>query len=279
MPMSLSEVKNALGHNGIPMVDCHFHLWHRGMPVTQQAWHTDLADATVERLLRTLDDHGVTFGVVAAASVFGTYNDYMREALKRHRRLRATAIVTPEISRYELEQLKADGFVGIRLVWSHLDEAPDCNSDEYRRLFRRIADLDWLVHFIEREERTGPLITALERHGVTKIVVDHFGHFERGRPRMGDGFKAVLAAVDRGRTWVKLSGGFRFGPDVAVGYARELLRVNGGDRLVWGSDWPFMAAEDRMSYADAIAEFRNWVPDEDARRRIGTETPLKLYFT
>jgi predicted TIM-barrel fold metal-dependent hydrolase len=261
------------------MIDCHFHLWRRDMPLVKGAWHINLADATIERLVEVLDEHGVTFGVVAAASVFGSYNDYMREAMKQHRRLRATAIVDPATSLYELEQMKADGFVGIRLVWAHLRDVPDLNSDEYRRLFRRVADLDWLVHFIEREARTGPLIAALEKHGVSKIVVDHFGHFETGQPRTGEGFKAILAAVDRGKTWVKLSGGFRFDPLAARDYAKELLRVNGGDRLLWGSDWPFMAAEDKVSYADTIASFRDWVPTNNARRKIGAETPLKLYFT
>jgi hypothetical protein len=34
-----------------------------------------------------------------------------------------------------------------------------------------------------------------------------------------------------------------------------------------------------MRYEAAIASFRQWVPDPNARRIIGGETPLRLYFT
>ena len=93
------------------------------------------------------------------------------------------------------------------------------------------------------------------------------------------GFKAMLAAIERGRTWVKLSAGFRApSPDAARGYARALLRVAGGERLVWGSDWPFAAFEDRVAYADTIAALHDWVPDAALRRQITGDTPMRLYF-
>jgi hypothetical protein len=34
-----------------------------------------------------------------------------------------------------------------------------------------------------------------------------------------------------------------------------------------------------MRYEDAIASFRQWIPDRNARRIISGETALKLYFT
>jgi predicted TIM-barrel fold metal-dependent hydrolase len=62
-------------------------------------------------------------------------------------------------------------------------------------------------------------------------------------------------------------------------YASELVRVAGGERLVWGSDWPFAAYESKVTYADTIAALRHWVPNARLRRQIGGETPLRLYFT
>ena len=79
---------------------------------------------------------------------------------------------------------------------------------------------------------------------------------------------------------MKLSAGFRMEPRSAVaGYAAELLKVGGGDRLLWGSDWPFVAFESRVKYADTIASLAEWVPDPAVRRKIGGETPLRLYFS
>jgi predicted TIM-barrel fold metal-dependent hydrolase len=262
-----------------PLVDSHFHVWRDDLPLIRAAWHRPPTDGTLEKALETLDAHGVLFGVIAAASLYGTYNDYVRAALLKHKRLRATAIADPSMNMYELEQMKRDGFVGIRFVWSILDETPDIDSDGYRRLLRRVADLDWHVHVVDRSHRIANTIAVVEKSGA-KLVIDHMGHLDTPEGINGAGFKSILAAVERGRTWVKLSGGFRFkSRESAAAYAAELLRVAGGERLVWGSDWPFAAHEDTVTYAGTIAALRDWVPDAAVRRRIGGETPLRLYFT
>ncbi len=89
----------------------------------------------------------------------------------------------------------------------------------------------------------------------------------------------MMRAVDNGRTWVKLSAGYRLeSPQVAQDCARALLAHAGPERLLWGSDWPFAAFEDSMRYEYAIASFRQWVPDANMRRIISGETALRLYF-
>ena len=67
-------------------------------------------------------------------------------------------------------------------------------------------------------------------------------------------------------------------PALAKGYAAELLKFGGGERLFWGSDWPFAGMEDKLVYADTIQHFQDWVPDARLRRQISGETPLKFYF-
>lgn len=261
-----------------PLVDSHFHIWTTDLPLIATAWHREVTEASTERLLKLLDDHGVLFGVVAAASLHGTYNDYVRQALRRHRRLRATATVNPETDIYQLEQMKADGFVGIRFVWSVRDEIPDIESSPYRMLLRRVVDLDWHVHLTDRPERLAQTIASVERSGA-KLVIDHMGHIDRPEGINHPAFQAILRSVERGRTWVKLSGGFRLKTkERAAAYARELVRVAGGDRLMWASDWPFAAYEDCVTYADVLADFASWVPDAKLRRKIGGETPLRFYF-
>ena len=262
-----------------PLVDTHFHVYTTDMPLAGDAWHKPPEDATIERLVKTLDDHGVLFGVIAAASLYGDYNDYSRLAVRTHERLRATAIVRPTIDAYTLEQMKADGFVGIRFQWRYLEQTPDLTSPEYRLLLRRIRDLDWHVHLHDNSDRLPPAMAAIEAAGV-KLVVDHFGRPREPQGVNCPGFRALLAAIERGRTWVKLSAGYRMPPPSAVtGYAAELLKVAGGDRLVWGSDWPFAAFENKVKYADTIASLAEWVPDPAIRRKIAGETPLRLYFS
>lgn len=261
-----------------PLVDAHAHLYTRDMPMTGTAWHQPTGDADLARYLATLDAHGVRFAVLAAASIHGDYNDYAIRACRQDKRLRTTVIVSPDTDLYTLERMQADGVVGVRFQWRNVS-LPDLSSFSYRRFLRRIADLDWHVHLHDDSPRLGPSIAAIEASGA-KLVIDHFG---RPDPTLGlacPGFAAVLRAVERGRTWVKLSAGFRLPTEAATqACAQQLLRVAGPERLVWGSDWPFAAFESQISYQDTIDALARWVPNAADRRRIGGETPLALYFT
>jgi predicted TIM-barrel fold metal-dependent hydrolase len=62
-------------------------------------------------------------------------------------------------------------------------------------------------------------------------------------------------------------------------FAAKLLEVAGPERLVWGSDAPFASFEGKVTYQQTLDDFAIWVPDSSARRVIGSETPLKLYFS
>lgn len=263
----------------VPMVDAHAHIYTLDMPLAKRAWHHPPQDATMERYLRTLDEHGVMFGVLAAASIYGDYNDYQLAATRQHKRLKTTVIVRPDIDIYTLRRMKEDGAVGIRLQWRNVPDTPDLTSPEYRLLFRRIADLDWHVHIHDDGWRLPGPLKALEQAGV-KVVVDHFG---RATPAEGincPGFQAVLHAIDNGRTWVKVSAAFRLeSPQAPVTYAGELVKHGGADRLFWGSDWPFAAFEDTMSYAQAVEGLTRWVKDPQDRFRVGSENALKFYFS
>ena len=265
---------------GAPLVDTHFHVYTRDMPLSATAWHKPPEDATIERLIATLDAHGVQFGVLAPASLYGDYNEYTREALKRHpRRLRASAIVGTDAAPALLRGLRDDGFIGVRFQFRDRAEPPDLAAPEYRGLLGRIADLGWHVHLHDHGARLPAAIAAIEPFGVN-LIVEHFGRPTQALGVNCPGFRAVLAAVERGRTWVKLSAGFRLEPpDAPLRYARKLLEVAGGERLMWGSDWPFAAFEDKVKYADTIAAFHEWMPDPATREKIGSETPLKLYFS
>jgi predicted TIM-barrel fold metal-dependent hydrolase len=132
--------------DGSPLVDVHAHVYTLSMPLSATAWHRPPRDATIEQYIQELDTHGVTHAVLAAASIYGDYNDYQIEALRRYPRLRSTVIVRPTTERYILEMMKADGVVGVRLQFRNVAHLPDLTSPDYRLLFRRVADLDWHVH-------------------------------------------------------------------------------------------------------------------------------------
>lgn len=272
-----------------PLVDCHTHIFLPDMPVACGAWIQPDYAFTADDLLAQMDRHDVHFAVISGLSITGYYNDYMIAQLRRNPRLRGTAIVPPAVERYTLERMQSEGVVGIRLQLARRERVPDFRSDEYRLLFRRVRDLGWHVHVAIEGQQLRPVLDALLDSGVD-IVIDHFGHPDPADPLNCDGFRAMLAAVEGGRTWVKLSGGFRLAgtaawrdnPDgdieaLAQTVAAELVGKVGTDRLLWGSDAPFVGYEKRISYADVLASYRQWIPDP-ARRAEIDRTALRLYF-
>jgi len=261
-----------------PLVDSHAHVYTTDMPLSPTAWHKPPADATIDQYVATLDQHGIRHAVIAAASLFDDYNDYSILATRTHARLRTTVIVRPEIDPYVMRMMKADGVVGVRLQWRNVENPPDITSAVYRKFFRRVADLDWHVHINQDGAKLAEPLTHLAAAGV-KLVVDHMGHPQRGKGVNCAGLQATLRAVENGRTWVKLSAGYRMeSPEVAEACARELVKHCGPERLLWGSDWPFAAFESKVRYADTIDALKRWVPDAAVRRIIGGETAFKLYF-
>jgi predicted TIM-barrel fold metal-dependent hydrolase len=259
-----------------PIIDTHAHIYKADMPQTGTAWHRPPADALVEDYVATLDKAGVLFGVIAAASIYGDYNDYTLDAIRRYKRLRATVIVRPDTDPYTLRRMKDDGVVGIRFQFRNVTSPPDLTTHEYRLLLRRAADLNWHVHLHDDSQRLPHYIDTLLASG-PRLVIDHLARPERGVD--SEGLKTMLRAIDGGRTWVKVSGGFRLTPpDAAPAVVEKLLQTAGPERLMWGSDWPFAAFEDRVTYASVLDDYYRYIPDPCTRHAID-RTALAFYLS
>jgi predicted TIM-barrel fold metal-dependent hydrolase len=65
-------------------------------------------------------------------------------------------------------------------------------------------------------------------------------------------------------------------PDVDPFVAR-LLAEAGPRALVWGSDWPFLRAGQRIDYGPLLDVLARWVPDASARAAILVENPRAVF--
>ena len=259
------------------MVDAHAHIWRADMPLMANPRHKLDYDFTVEQYLKVLDDHGVHFAVIAAASPYGDYNDYTLDSISGNPRLRGTVILQPDVERNTLRAMKAEGIVGVRLPYISMATLPDLTTFENRRTLRRFADLDWHVHLHLDGARIPQVLPQLEASGV-KIVIDHFA---RPDPKLGvncEGFKQTLRSMEKGRTWVKVSAAYRLGLEAGATYGRELLKQAGADRLLWASDCPFAGFEGKFSYQSTIDAVNAWVPEGPVRHQIFGGNAMQLYF-
>lgn len=279
--------------NEPPLVDAHAHIFPTGPPYKATAHARPDYGHTAEEYLQTLDHHGVHFGVIAAMSLTGYYNDYVIDSLRAHKRLRGTVYVPPDISRADLREMADAGVIGMRVFRGarSFGDVEDLTADEYRVLLRRIRDLDWHVHVIATPDHLEPTLDILNEAGM-KIVVDHFGFAHPDLLERSPHYGALLRSIDVGRTWIKISGGYRLtrakAPRRIQDY--EQTRENerrlddffldkcGTDRLIWGSDAPFVGHEGVITYQDRIEAYSYAIPSGPIRRAID-RTALALYFS
>ena len=72
-------------------IDAHVHVFTPDMPLIDNPRHAPKYSFTHEELMATLDANGIDRAVIAAASPWGDYNDYILAALRAHpARLRGT---------------------------------------------------------------------------------------------------------------------------------------------------------------------------------------------
>lgn len=106
-----------------------------------------------------------------------------------------------------------------------------------------------------------------------RLVFRGFGLADSARDPTGDPRLARLLALAKGaEVWVKLSGIGRVPDGWAQTAAARMLQELGPKQLLWGSEWPHVAAA--HAYAPSYAQTLDWpeelVPDEG-------ETPAALY--
>lgn len=258
-----------------PLVDAHAHIFTQDMPLRDNPRHTPTYSFTVEDYLSVLDDNGVGFAVIAAASPWADYNDYIIESVRENARLKGTVILEPTAERYIMEMMSEDGIVGVRMHMIGLDNMPDITSFAYRRTFKRIADLGWHIHLHTDGDNLPDLLPLFEQTGA-KLVIDHLG---RPNPETGinsDGFKAMLRLMENGRTWVKASGHHRLGAP-STEYLQTLVS-HMPDRLVWGSDCPFVG-EEHTKYQSTVDWVKEAIPDPENYRKVTGLNATELYFS
>ncbi len=232
--------------------------------------------ASYQAMLHTL---GIQRAVIVQPSFYGYDNQCTRDALRAsHGAFRGVAVVPPDVSSHELDALQADGFRGARV---NLLFRGGSSLEGLEALASRLADRGWHLQFL-MDISTLPALQARIEGLPCEVVFDHLGHFHPTGPGSAEGFVALERLMDKGRTWVKLSGGYRLSsqptpyPDLRL-FAQRLVQRR-PDRLVWGSDWPHTAFEGDMPNDGALLDtLAEWVPDVTTRNQILVDNPARLY--
>lgn len=265
------------------LIDCHCHVVDPARFPYRADTHYRPAGqeiAPYEQMVRIFDLHGVRHAlIVGTNSGYGEDLSPVRDALARGEgRFRGVAVVPPDIGTAALAGLRREGFVGVAFNTTLAGGHGYLGAGE---LLRRLADLDMWLQLQVKEDQLLPLLPLLEGSSV-RLLFDHCGRPAPARGIGQAGFQALLAFGRAGRAVVKISGFSQFSAlqhpyaDVAP-YVQALLEAFTPERCVWGSDWPFLRAPERIDYGPLLPLVDALVPDAAAQRKLLWETPKRWF--
>ena len=258
--------------------DCHHHIYDAKYPVDPKATLRP-ADALVEDYRALQKRIGTTRNVIVQPSTYGIDNRCTLDALvAMGPNARAVVVVNDTVTDAELQRMHAMGARGIRF---NLAQAGATTPEMMQPLAARVNALGWHIQINASAAKIMEVMPLLERVS-SPIVFDHLAHIPEPDGISNPLYAKVLALMDKGRTWVKLSGAYadtKVGPPtyadssaVARAYAKAAP-----ERCVWGSDWPHPTEKDKPDDAVLFDLLLDWVPDEKARHRVLVENPAVLY--
>ena len=264
-------------------VDCHCHILDpRSYPYSDDVAYRPSAQeiGTERQFLAVCDSYRVDNAlVVGPNSGYGLDNRCLLDVIARNRRrFRGIAVVPNHASIEQLAALKSQGIAGIALnatyhgVDYYLDMAP---------LIERLVALDMFLQIqVEGDQLTAlmPLVAGSS----VKLLIDHCGRPILSADMAQPGFRALCKLGEASRAVVKLSGVQKFSQQ---GFPYEdtwpvvsaLVRAFGLDRCLWGSDWPFLRATERLDYGPLLSLVDRLFQEATDRKKLLWETPQRLF--
>lgn len=264
--------------------DCHAHVLGpaQDYPFAAQRIYTP-PDCVAGAYRHMLAATGVARAVLVQASVYGDDNRLLVDTLRSDpERLRGIAVVGQDVDDAELARLHAAGVRGVRVnLVDRAQREPRLPMAMLTALTRRVAPLGWHLELLAHVDEHASELAVLQ--GLPVPVV--FGHFGYPNPQRGaddPGFRALLALLRGGRTWVKLTGPYRLTrqamPYAACDELAAALRETAIDRLLWGSDWPHVMLRGTMpNDAELVDLLARWLPGIAQRQQVLVDNPQALY--
>ena len=265
----------------IDACDCHMHIFDPRF-VPSPHWKNSPPDAPVPTYRKLQARLGTSRTVVVQPSTFGIDNRCTLDALSQlGEAARGVAVIEPETGDAELRQMHALGVRGVRVNFVTPQSWGVTTAARLRATAERVAPLDWHVQVFMTGEQ---IVQANDVLGSlpTLLVIDHLGRMPQPAGVAHPAFSAVCKLLERGRTYVKLSGagmGTRVGPPTYADNSRVARRyvMAAPDRVVWGSDWPHTTDSEKPDDADLLDLLLDWAPGEALRRKILVDNPQHLY--
>jgi predicted TIM-barrel fold metal-dependent hydrolase len=280
-----TRAASTLTHPGFEMpkhaCDSHVHVFGpQGLYPRVPHPHYTLPDGAPPLLDAMTSALGIERFAIVQPSYYGTDNGCLLDALDAlGERGRGVAMVEENVDYEVLEAMHARGVRALRLdLFLRADWPTDAIVKYVQRSAQRVQRFGWHLQFYTPGRVIRdlvPMLADLE----SDFVIDHMGYMLESDGLTRADFDRLIAAVQRGRGWMKLSGPYRLAKDGNFERLRPFARaiVDAlGERTVWGSDWPHIP-NGQMDTGQLLNLLAHWVPDDRERNRILADNPGRLY--
>src|SRR5271167_1117861 len=143
--------------------------------------------------------------VVVTPSTYGTDNRVTLDAVAAFGpTARAVVLVDTTVTEAELKRMHGLGARGIRF---NLAQAGATTPEMIEPLSKRVNELGWHIQINASAAKIMEIMPILDRVP-SLIVFDHLAHIPEPEGVNHPLFAQIRALIDKGRTWVKLSGAY-----------------------------------------------------------------------
>ncbi len=259
-------------------VDCHFHVFRDGAPLTMPRSDTPQM-LTLADWLAYADAANIAKGVLVQPSVYGFDNSVLLEAMATApNRLRGIVVLPPGTPKDELARLDRHGVRGVRINTRNKGGLP---FDAVAGLAKDVAEFGWSLQF-QVDPAQLAVIAGLAKSIGVPVVIDHLGFIPLDRTGADQQLADLQRLLDGGACYTKLSAPYRLTQSAgyaAFGAAAAALIKSHPDQLLWGSDWPHTELWANVpDDGDLVRHSLGWLGSDDIRGRVMVTTPQSLFF-
>jgi 2-pyrone-4,6-dicarboxylate lactonase len=265
--------------------DAHTHVFGPldRFPTGPSSYRIPLADPATQR--GVLDAMGVGRAVLVQPAPYGTDTGALEHALRAGGgRLAGIAAAEASVSDADLRRLHELGVRGLRFN-ERIDPRTGrryrgaIGAEALTALLPRMRELGWHAQVWAGLDDCLRIADEFAGCGVP-LVFDHLAHVDPARGVNDPAFQRLVALVRAGEAWVKLTV-CRVSSDPGFEDLRahhEVLLDANPDRLLWGSDWPYVAMGERAPDAGRLLGlFARWAADERLIHRVLVDNPEQLF--
>lgn len=282
IPSTSSRVAALSSVRSIPykVIDSHLHIWDDTIPAP--------SPANAAALLQQMQQAHVDGALIVQPIHYSYNHSYVHHALIEYpNRFKGIMLYDPSITEEtkaieRLKELVALGFVGLRFnpyLW------PESDSYERRMskgvslaVYQKCAELRipvGIMCFRGLSLHYDDIRQLLERSPETILILDHFA-FTALNDDSNLAWEQLLQLSHFSAVHVKISALFRISDDPSMKFPQvyeqrflPLLKAYGAERLLYGSDFPYvMELDPKSAYASMRALVASWCPDDSSRSAI-----------